>query len=259
MTEPLARFAVADAVATITLDSPHNRNALSAALVAEVRRHLDRAVDDAPVRAIVLTHTGPTFCAGADLTEMSAGDPTSSTQNMFGLMRAIVDAPKPVLARLTGHARAGGIGLVGACDIAVATRAVTFAFTEVRLGLAPAMISLTTRSRLGERAAARYYLTGETFDAAEAARIGLLTEAVDDLDATLGRYLDGLRAGSPQGLAATKTISAGPLRAALDRDGETMQELSARLFGSEEGQEGMRAFRERRAPRWVEPANGDRT
>lgn len=244
------RLEVTDAVATITLDSPHNRNALSAALVGQLRDHLDRAVQDTNVRAVVVTHRGPTFCSGADLTEMTGGDPEAATRNVFGVMQAIVDAPKPVLAILTGNARAGGIGLIGACDVALASPEVTFAFTEVRLGLAPAMISLTTRSRLSERSAARYYLTGATFDAVEAARIGLLTEVVLDIDGALAGYLEALRQCSPQGLEATKSISAGPLRAILANEGAAMMEVSARLFASEEAAEGMRAFREHRTPRW---------
>ena len=252
MPDELAHLEMTNAIATITLDSQHNRNALSAALVAQLRAHLESAGRDSSVRAIVLTHSGPTFCSGADLSEMTQGDPAVSTRNMFGVMRAIVDAPKPVLAQLTGSARAGGIGLVGACDIALASPDVTFAFTEVRLGLAPAMISLTTRTRLTERSASRYYLTGETFDAAEAARIGLLTEAVADLEATVAGYLDALRQCSPQGLEATKSISAGPMRNLLASDGDAMMALSAQLFASEEAQEGMRAFRKRRPPRWAQ-------
>ena len=123
------------------------------------------------MRAIVLTHTGRTFCAGADLKEQAAeGGPAEGTQRMLGLLRAIVELPKPVVARVDGHVRAGGVGLVGACDIVVAGPATTFAFTEVRLGLAPAIISLTTLGRMTERAVSRYYLTGETFDAAHRRR-----------------------------------------------------------------------------------------
>ena len=251
MPDEIVHLEMSNAIATITLDSPHNRNALSAALVAQLREHLGSAVRDSNVRAVVLTHSGPTFCSGADLTEMTHGDPAVSTRNMFGVMQAIADAPKPVLAKLTGSARAGGIGLVGACDIALATPNVTFAFTEARLGLAPAMISLTTRTRLTERSASRYFLTGETFDAAEAARIGLLTEVSAELDRVVARYADALRACSPQGLDAAKSISAGPMRSLLASQGGAMMELSARLFASEEAQEGMRAFRERRPPRWA--------
>ncbi|NUU21489.1 MAG: enoyl-CoA hydratase, partial [Streptomycetaceae bacterium] len=160
-----------DAVATITLDSPRNRNALSAALMDELDAHLTAVAADPDVRAVVLTHTGPTFCAGMDLTEAAGGGMEKATTRLLGLIRQIVELPVPVLAHLRGNARAGGIGLVGAADFAVAPSATTFAFTEVRLGLAPAIISLSTLPRLDPRAASRYFLTGEEFDGLEAQRI----------------------------------------------------------------------------------------
>ena len=133
------------AIATITLDSPENRNALSSALVGAVTEHLVTASADESVRAVVLTHTGSTFCAGADLKEQSAeGGPAAGTRRMLALLRELIGLSKPVIVSLDGHVRAGGIGLVGASDIAIAGPASTFAFTEVRLGLAPAIISLTT-------------------------------------------------------------------------------------------------------------------
>ncbi|MCB0946497.1 MAG: enoyl-CoA hydratase/isomerase family protein, partial [Mycobacterium sp.] len=160
---------------------------------------------DPAVRAIELTHTGSVFCAGADLSEASSGP--SSTDAMVTLLRLILEAPKPVVARLNGHVRAGGLGLVGAADIVIASRAVTFAFTEVRIGVAPAIITLTTLGRMTERAAGRYLLTGEKFDAATAADIGLITAAVDDLDAAAAELYDQLRLCSPQGLAETKALT----------------------------------------------------
>nr|WP_232266464.1 enoyl-CoA hydratase family protein [Streptomyces pactum] len=234
-------------VTTLTLDSPHNRNALSARLVAELHAGLAAAAADPGTRAVVLTHTGTTFCAGADLREARPTGP----RELIALLRAVVELPVPVVARITGHVRAGGLGLVGACDIAVAGPGASFALTEVRLGLAPAVISLPLLPRLDPRAAARYYLTGERFDAAEAVRIGLVTLAGEDVDAALAPVLDGLRRGSPQGLAASKRlVSAGVLRA-FDRDAEDLAELSARLFGSAEAREGMTAFLERRDPWWT--------
>ena len=252
MPEELVHLRVADAVATITLDSPANRNALSAALVDQLLEHLETARDDGTIRAVVLTHTGSTFCAGADLAEMTSGASTQdNTARMLELLRAIVELPKPVIARLTGHARAGGVGIVGACDIALAVPTATFAFSETRLGLAPAVISLTTLSRLDERSAARYCLTGDVFGSAEAARIGLLTRAVDVVDAALTEILNSLRACSPQGLAQTKTLLAAPLRTAIADRGAEMAQLSGRLFASEEAAEGMTAFLQRRPPRWA--------
>jgi enoyl-CoA hydratase len=254
MSSELVHYAVERAIGTVTLDSPANRNALSAALVGEASTHLATAAADPDVRGVVLTHTGTVFCAGADLKEQAAeGGPEAGTRRMLGLLRAIVELPKPVIARVDGAVRAGGIGLVGACDIALASTNASFAFTEVRLGLAPAIISLTTLGRMSERAAARYFLTGEAFDASTAAASGLITSAPADLDAELGRVADALRACSPQGLAETKPLTTGAVRADFDEHADAVQALSARLFASDEAREGMRAFLEKRPPRWASP------
>jgi enoyl-CoA hydratase len=248
----LVHYDLDRAIATVTLDSPANRNALSAQLVGELTAHLRTAGADEAVRAAVLTHTGTTFCAGADLRESSAeGGPEQATTRMIGMLRAILELPKPVIAKVTGHARAGGVGVVGACDIAVAGPGATFAFTEVRLGLAPAIISLTTLGRMSERAAARYFLTGQTFGPAEAAASGLISLAADDPDATVDAICEQLRGCSPQGLAETKQLLNHAALAEFVESAETLQALSARLFASDEGREGMRAFLERRPPRWA--------
>jgi enoyl-CoA hydratase len=243
------------AIATITLDSPENRNALSSALVGAVTEHLAAARADESVRAVVLTHTGSTFCAGADLKEQSTeGGPAAGTRRMLTLLRALIDLPKPVIVSLDGHVRAGGIGVVGASDIAIAGPASTFAFTEVRLGLAPAIISLTTLTRMTDRAAARYYLTGETFDGASAAAAGLVSAAVDDPATEVATICDALRSCSPQGLAATKPLTTAAVLAAFDARAEQMQELSRRLFESDEAREGMTAFLQKRPPHWARSA-----
>ncbi|MFD6802930.1 enoyl-CoA hydratase family protein [Streptomyces cyaneofuscatus] len=234
-------------VATLTLDSPANRNALSAALVGELREALAAAASDDTVRAVVLAHSGSTFCAGADL--KAPPDPEA----FVGLMRDVVALPKPVVARVDGHVRAGGLGLLAACDIAVAGEASSFALTESRLGLAPAVISLTLLPRVDRTAANRYYLTGERFDAAEAARIGLVTLAAGDvdLDKALVPVLDGLRRASPQGLAASKELVTATVLRSFDQYAEDLIARSAELFASEEAREGMTAFLERRDPAWV--------
>lgn len=242
------------AVATITLDSPANRNALSAALMDELDAHLTVVAADPDVRAAVLTHTGPTFCAGADLREAADGGMERGTTRLLELLRKIVELPVPVLAHLRGNARAGGLGLVGACDLAVAPAATNFAFTEVRLGLAPAIISLTTLPRLDPRAASRYFLTGEEFDGEEAARIGLLTmvgDGIEGADAAAEHLLSGLRLASRQGVAATKGLLTAALAARVADEGAATVRLSADLFASEEAAEGMRALKERRPPRWL--------
>ncbi|MCP9992102.1 MULTISPECIES: enoyl-CoA hydratase family protein [Streptomyces] len=232
-------------VETLSLDAPERRNALSAALVGDLAAALTDAGKDTGVRAVVLTHTGNTFSAGADLKDPPA--PSALT----GLLRQIVELPKPVVARVTGHVRAGGLGLLAACDIAVASRAATFAFTEVRIGVAPAVISLPLLPRTDPRALARYYLTGERFDADEAARIGLLTVAGDDADNTLAPVLDGLRRSAPEALAETKRLLTAKVLETFDRDADALTALSARLFASAPAREGMTAFLERRDPEWV--------
>ena len=183
MTDTLVQYSADRGIARVALDSPRNRNALSAALTDQLEQALADAAADPAVRAVELTHTGSTFCAGADLAEARAGGMASGTARLMALLRQILELPKPVVASIDGHVRAGGMGLVGACDIAIAGPASTFAFSEVKLALAPAIISLTTLPRLTARAAGRYYLTGETFGAAAAAAMGLITEAVDDIDA----------------------------------------------------------------------------
>jgi enoyl-CoA hydratase len=236
-------------IAVLTLDSPHNRNALSKSLVSGLYAGLERAADDPAVRAVLLTHTGNTFCAGADLRE-GGGSPG----DLAALLRTIVELPKPVVARVDGHVRAGGTGLLGACDISVAGPGASFAFTEARIGVAPAVISMPLLPRLDARAASRYYLTGERFGALEAARIGLVTLAAgdgDDVGEVLEPVLDGLRRGSPQGLAESKKLVTAEVLRAFDRDTDSLAELSARLFASEEAREGMTAFLERREPSWV--------
>jgi enoyl-CoA hydratase len=235
----------ARAVETLTLDSPHQRNALSAALVRELADALTDSAQDTDVRAIVLTHTGTTFSAGADLR-----DPPPPTA-LVALLRQIVALPKPVVARVTGHVRAGGLGLLAACDMSAASHEATFAFTEVRIGVAPAVISLPLLPRTDPRALARYYLTGETFDAAEAARIGLLTTAAEDVDQALSPLLDGIRRAAPQGLAETKALLTARVLEAFDRDADDLTALSARLFSSPQAREGMTAFLERRDPAWA--------
>ncbi|WP_330467341.1 enoyl-CoA hydratase family protein [Streptomyces longwoodensis] len=235
-------------VETLALDSPDNRNALSAALVAELAGALTDCAEDPGVRAVVLTHTGGTFSAGADLRDPPHPDA------LVDLLRRIVELPRPVVARVTGHVRAGGLGLLAACDIAVASRAATFAFTEVRIGVAPAVISLTLLDRVDPRSLARYYLTGERFDAVEAARAGLLTAAAGDgeeVDAVLDPVLDGLRRSAPEALAETKRLLTTRVLETFDRDAAALTALSARLFASPPAREGMTAFLERRDPPWV--------
>jgi enoyl-CoA hydratase/carnithine racemase len=251
MPDQLVQYSVDRGIARIALDSPRNRNALSAALVPQLTDALMKAGADDMVRAVELTHTGPAFCAGADLTETGQGAIRAGAIRVLALLRDIVALPKPVVGSIDGHVRAGGLGLAGACDIVLAGPASTFAFSEVRLGLAPAMISLTTLPRMDPRAASRYYLTGETFDAATAARIGLITEAVDDIDAGTLAVLDALRACSPQGLRETKPLLTAGILSAFEASAQALAEQSARLFGTGEAAEGISAFLAKRPPSWA--------
>ncbi|MER5488971.1 enoyl-CoA hydratase family protein [Streptomyces sp. NPDC002812] len=244
---PLVHAARTPGLTTLTLDSPANRNALSATLVEELRTALATAAAEPSTRAVVLTHTGTTFCAGADL--KSPCDPA----DFLALLREIAELAKPVVARVTGHVRAGGLGLLGVCDIAAAGQASTYAFTETHLGVVPAVISAPLLPRLDPRAAARYFLTAEVFDAAEATRIGLLTLHTPDadVDKVLAPVLEGLLKAGPEALAATKRLVTAPVRAALERDGAALTELSARHFASAEAREGISARFERRDPSWL--------
>lgn len=235
-------------ITTITLDSQHNRNALSKQLVGELSEALRVAGEDPSTRAVLLRAAGPVFCSGADLSEAKDGGMEQGAHDLVALQRQIVASAKPVVIRLHGPVRAGGLGLVGAADIVLAADTVTFAFTEARLGLAPALISLTTLPRMTSRAAARTFLTAETFDAATAAEMGLITGAVpaDDLDAAVTTVLEQLAEASPQGLRESKALVAAPLLAAIDAHGDDMAALSARLFGSDEAKAAMQAFLSRK-------------
>jgi enoyl-CoA hydratase len=248
-------------VTTITIDRPAARNAVDGPTAAELADAF-RAFDADPDASVaVLCGAGGTFCAGADLSEAGGGDPfdmaVARAREMTALLRAIVSSPLPVLAAINGHVRAGGFGLVGACDIAVAGPRSTFALTEARIGVAPAIISLTLLPKLSPRAAAQYYLTGETFDGGKAAEIGLVTTAADDVEAAIATLLADIGRGSPQGLAATKALTTAAVLEGFDRDAERLTEESARLFVSDEAREGMLAFLQKRPPSWAGPGGAD--
>ncbi|MFR9729385.1 enoyl-CoA hydratase-related protein [Saccharopolyspora sp. MS10] len=254
MADELVHRTTRSGIATITLDSPHNRNALSAQLRRELREHLTAALAEDPVRMIVLDHTGPVFCAGMDLKESrAAGAGAQGVRELPELLELLWTSPKPVLAKLAGPARAGGVGIVAACDLAVAADSSTFGFSEVRIGVVPAVISLTVLPRLHPRAAHELLLTGENFGAARAVEIGLLNSAVpaEELDAEVARYAGMLVRGAPNALAATKALLRRPRSADIAADFEEVLELSAQHFASEEGQEGIRAFAEKRPASWI--------
>jgi enoyl-CoA hydratase len=255
MAAAVVDYAVDGPTALVTLNSPHNRNALSTALVDQLHQRLRDAAANPDVRAVVLGHSGGTFCAGADMSEATSGDgPSQRTRQMTDLLRAIVELPLPVVGAIDGHVRAGGFGLVGACDIVVAGRNSTFALTEARIGVAPAIISLTLLPKMSPRSVGRYYLTGEKFGADVAESIGLVTVATDDVTATVAAITTELAKGSPQGLRESKALTTAPILEQFDRYADDLAALSARLFASDEAREGMTAFLEKRPPSWAPTA-----
>nr|MDT0662382.1 enoyl-CoA hydratase-related protein [Micromonospora sp. DSM 115978] len=252
---PQVAVSTSAGVRTLTLDSPPNRNALSTPLMTALLAGLAEAVRDDAVRVVVLSHTGPVFCSGADLKETAAAYASGTVPvAMLGdVLTAIWECPKPVVARVGGPARAGGLGLIAAADVAVCAQPATFAFTEVRIGVVPAVISATVLPRLQPRAAAELYLTGDTFDGRRAAEIGLVNAAVpaEELDAVVAGYCAALVRGAPGALAGTKDLLRQPPAGTIrDRVAE-LSALSTRYFLSEEGREGVAAFREKRPARWI--------
>ncbi|WP_328466435.1 enoyl-CoA hydratase-related protein [Actinoplanes sp. NBC_00393] len=244
-----------DPVRTLTLDNPASRNALSTAVLRGLLDDLAAAAADPACRVVVLTHTGPVFCSGVDLKETAAARPGDKlpAEMLADVLAALWEFPKPVVARIGGAARAGGLGLIGAADIAVCTTDATFAFTEVRLGVIPAVISSTVLPRLSPRAAAELYLTGDVFDGPRAAEIGLVTAAVaaEDLDGTVSRYCASLIRGGPLALAGTKQLLRRTRKEPIRAELVDLAERSAGYFKSAEGREGVAAVREKRDPSWL--------
>jgi len=260
VTDRLVRLETANGVATITLDSPANRNALSRQLVGDLHAALDGAETAAAAgdaRTIVLTHTPPVFCAGADLKERAGGPPDSAP--VVRLFERLIDATVPTIAAVSGPVRAGGIGLMASCDLVVVRSDVTFAFTEVRIGVVAAIISVPIFRRVVPAHLAGAFLTGEPFDAAHARSVGLVTHVTDDVAAVVAELCAAIALGGPDAVAATKRMlqeaSAG--RAQRDATFVAMRALSDRHFQSAEATEGMAAFAAKRPPSWPRPI-GDR-
>jgi methylglutaconyl-CoA hydratase len=257
VSEELVHLEVSGGVATVTLDSPSNRNALSRGLVHDLQQHLDAALADDRARLIVLTGAGPVFCSGADLKEgMGVSEPGSrgGPGGLVGILKQIWNSPKPVIARVNGPTRAGGIGLVAACDIAVSVDSATFAFSEVRLGLIPAIISVVILPRMGINKTMELFLTGDTFSATDAVQFGLLNAAVpaDHLDEGVGRFATSILKGSPGALSGCKRLVREVPGMDMDAAFEATAAWSAEFFTSEEAREGMTAFAQKRPPRWAE-------
>lgn len=246
----LVQLNVSGAIATITLQSEHNRNALSRQLMTELSDRLAQAEQDDRVRVIVLRSAHRVFCSGADLSEAASGEMVQGARALVAIQRQMAASRSPIVVELAGPVRAGGLGIVGAADIVVAGASVTFALTEVRLGLAPAVISLTLLERLADRAASDLLLTGRTFDAQEAQTAGLVTHAVPDseLSRKVGSVAADLSRGYPQGLGETKRLINRDLIARIDALGDQVAQRSAELFASDEARQAMAAFLQPRLP-----------
>lgn len=255
----LVRSESKDAARWLILDRPEIRNALSAELVGQAREALRAAVADPAVRSIVITGAGSAFSAGADLNEMKASRSATFQENVdnalgtSSLFYEIASAPKPVIARVHGPARAGALGIISACDITVAAGGISFAFTEARLGIAPAMISPFVIRRVGAARAQRLFLTGETFSAEDAERFGLIDRVVapEKLDETVESICRDLTRCGPTALALVKEIVSTVLSGTTESNRRYTAETLAKMRARDEGQEGMAAFFEKRPPRWA--------
>ena len=243
MSDALVHRTDDDRIAVVTLDSPANRNALSRRLVAELTQHLAEAGADESLHGVLLRSSHPVFCAGADLREAATVDMVESARAIVALQRSIAALPVPVVCRLDGAVRAGGLGLVASSDVVVCRDDVTFALTEVRLGLAAATISIPLLARLSPRAASDWFLTGRTVGAVEAQQHGLVTHTApaDEMDAVVARVLGDLRSAARQGLVEAKRLLTAELVADFDARGEEMARLSGMLFHSDVARERMAA------------------
>jgi methylglutaconyl-CoA hydratase len=248
-------------VGIVTLNRPERHNAFDDMMIAELSDALEMMAHETAVRVIVISSTGTSFCAGADLNWMQRAAGYSLEENrhdageLAEMLRRIADCPKPVIARVQGPAYGGGVGLIAACDMVIATFDARFALTEVKLGLIPAVISPHVIAAIGERYARRYMLTAEMFSAAEAYRIGLIHEMVADdvsLDEAVGEWVETLLKNGPQALAECKelirSVAGRPLGPKVI---EYTVDRIANVRVSPEGQEGLGAFLQKRKPNWV--------
>lgn len=239
--------------AWITLNRPEKRNALSPTLIAETYEHILVANEDDAARCVVITGTAPAFCAGADL-KAKPGNETGGREVPYPqLLTQIQDNPKPVIVAVNGAAFAGGLGIVGVADISVTADNVAFSFSEVRIGVIPAMIAVVCLPKIGSHHGMKLFLTGERFSAQQAVDMGFIHRAVpgDELEAAVQEEIDMIRLGGPIAIAeAKKLVRRVPLLSREDGFTET-EPWSKGLFASAEGQEGMASFREKRKPNWI--------
>lgn len=255
-TERRVRYETSAGTMTITLDSPQNRNALSRQLRAELAEALDEAASNDDVRVVILTHTGPTFCAGMDLKETVQEKPgEEAVRDLPQLLKRVAHCPKPVIGALHGSARGGGVGLVASCDLVVAAESANFALPEVRVGLIPSTVSVPVLAKMPLAVVREMMLTGEALDARRAQAAGLISSVTsgDDVIPTAQRYRDSVLLGGPGALAGTKRLLA-PLLHDDDARYDAMLDLSAEQFNTPEAREGARAFAEKRRASWMPDA-----
>jgi methylglutaconyl-CoA hydratase len=236
-------------VLRITLAKPERRNAFDAALIADLH---DAFSDVGDARVVVLAGDGPSFCAGADVEWQRASIDLGFEENvddalrLYRMMETLDACPAPLVTAVQGFALGGGSGLVACSDVVVAAPDATFGFTEVRLGIIPAVISPFVFAQIGTGAARRFFLTGERFDATTAQRIGLVQEVADDLDAAVGRFVGEILKSGPEATRAAKRLAREH-----PSEGEELARIAAGLRSGDEGQEGLRAFLDKRKPRWI--------
>ena len=247
-------YEIKNGAAWITLNRPQNRNALSAVLVSELYDHLLAANEDRVVRSIVVTGTDPAFCAGADLKRPPGASIDGRRSVPYPrVLTTILESPKPVIAAVNGAAFAGGLGLVGAADIVVAAEEAKFSFSEVRIGVIPAVISVVCIPKLGTHHAMRLFVTGARFTGAEAVAMGLAHRAVPRaaLEGAVDEELDMINRGGPNAVVECKKLVRRVPQLSTEAGFEETAEWSGRMFRSEEAAEGMAAFREKRDAKWV--------
>ncbi len=248
-------YEIKNGAAWITLNRPENRNALSAVLVTELFDHLKASNEDDAVRSIVITGSGPAFCAGADLKsppgQLSEG--SSRAVPYPDVLNAIMDSPKPVIAAINGAAFAGGLGLVGAADIVITKKDVQFSFSEVRIGVIPAVISVVCLPKLGTHHGMKLFLTGERFSGKQAVEMGFAHRAVheDELEEAVNEEIEMINLGGPIAVQECKKLVRRVPQLSTAEGFEETATWSARMFRSEEGAEGMAAFREKRKAKWI--------
>ena len=236
-------------VLRVTLARPERRNAFDAALIAALG---EAFADVGDARCVLLAGEGESFCAGADVEwqrasiDLSFEENVADAMRLYRMLEAVDACPAPVVARVQGYALGGGSGLVACCDIAVAAPDAVFGYSEVRLGIIPAVISPFVLPRIGAGAARRYFLTGERFDAETALRIGLVQEVAEDLDGAVAAVIESLLQGGPEAVRAAKQL------VREHPTGEETAQIAARRRSSDEGQDGLRAFLDKRRPRWLE-------